>query len=536
MKVVAPRPRTLHSGDDSRGTGWLPTDLLSEQVNRLALFAIVGAALWTFGLFIDTVLVPLTRQPNVAWRAAAVEVTAIIVSIALFVYFKYSEQEATRKIDVGLGYMIFSAGGVAILNTQVHPPTVVTPNQISWTTLVILVSSMILQTSPRRMLAAALVAASLDPIGMGAAHLRGRAVPPMWDIFVAFLPNYVCAFIAMLPSSVLRRVGRRLREAEEFGSYRLVELLGHGGMGEVWRAEHRLLARDVAIKLVRPEVLGVAGPADTRLLLNRFEREARATAVLSSPHTIQVFDYGMTDDRTFYYVMELLSGRDLESLVREFGPVPANRAVFLLRQACHSLADAHARGFVHRDIKPANIYVCRKGLDYDFVKVLDFGLVKVKQADGAGLTVENVGQTTGTPAYMAPEVILGEAQIDRRADVYAIGCVAYYLLTGHLVFDAESSMKMLLQHVQARPLPPSSRTELRIPRELDDLVLACLEKDPDKRPQDAGDLWRLTCNCTSSEGWNQEAAKTWWELHLPELTGPLSLSQHPSHAPGSIVA
>src|SRR6185436_8038121 len=201
-------------------------------------------------------------------------------------------------------------------------------------------------------------------------------------------------------------------------------------------------------------------------------------AALSSPHTIQLFDFGATNDGTFYYVMELLIGRDLESLIREFGPMPADRAVFLLRQVCHSLADAHARGLIHRDIKPANIYVCRNGLEYDFVKVLDFGLVKFKGPDAVRLTAEHAGQTSGTPAYMAPEIILGEADVDRRADVYALGCVAYFLLTGQLVFEADSPMKMLMQHMHARPVPPSQRSELPIPRELDELVLACLEKDP----------------------------------------------------------
>src|SRR5262245_24008926 len=219
------------------------------------------------------------------------------------------------------------------------------------------------------------------------------------------------------------------------GSYHLVELLGRGGMGEVWRGEHRLLKRPAAIKLVRPELLGANSDADSHDMLRRFEREAQATAALSSPHTIRLFDFGVTSDRTFYYVMELLAGRDLESLVREFGPVPADRALFLLRQACHSLADAHARGLVHRDVKPANIYTCRMGLEYDFVKVLDFGLVKFADRTAMQQTLMTAAHTTtGTPAYMAPELILGEADIDRRADVYALGCVAYYLLTGQLVF------------------------------------------------------------------------------------------------------
>jgi serine/threonine-protein kinase len=306
--------------------------------------------------------------------------------------------------------------------------------------------------------------------------------------------------------------------------FELTELLGRGGMGEVWRARHRMLARDAAIKLVRPEVLGASSEAETRSILRRFEREAQATAALSSPHTINLFDFGTTHEGAFYYVMELLSGRDLESLIREFGPLPASRAVYLLRQVCHSLADAHSRGIVHRDIKPANIYVCRMGLDYDFVKVLDFGLVKVRDQKEAGQTLLTAEHgTTGTPAYMAPEVILGEADIDRRADVYALGCVAYYMLTGQLVFDADTPMKMLVQHVQSRPVPPSQRTELHVPRELDELVLACLEKDPNRRPRDAGELFALACRCQSPAAWDTARAQAWWEQHLPELTGALGV-------------
>ncbi len=337
------------------------------------------------------------------------------------------------------------------------------------------------------------------------------------------MPNFIVAVVSIVPSTILQKLGRRLHEAQRLGSYQLVELLGQGGMGEVWRAKHQLLARDAAVKLVRADVLG-GSETDARLVMRRFEREARATAALSSPHTIEIFDFGLSEDGAFYYVMELLSGRDLESLVREFGPVPADRAIFLLRQVSHSLADAHARGLVHRDIKPANIYVCRKGLEYDFVKVLDFGLVKVRHRGSAQQTLATIEHgTTGTPAYMAPEIILGENDVDRRADVYALGCVAYYLLTGQLVFEADTPMKMLLQHVQATPLPPSQRTELPIPRELDDLVLACLEKDPAKRPQDAGALFRLATECLSCSTWNHDTARTWWEAHLPELTGPLAL-------------
>ena len=334
---------------------------------------------------------------------------------------------------------------------------------------------------------------------------------------------------------MLQRLGRRISQVREAGSYELVQELGRGGMGEVWRAEHRLLARPAAVKIVRPEVLGAASEADVRLIMQRFMREAQATAVLSSPHTIDLYDFGFTSEGSFYYVMELLVGRDLESLVREFGPLPPNRAVYLLRQVCHSLAEAHSRDLVHRDIKPANIYVCRMGLDYDFVKVLDFGLVKFGDSPAMRRTVMTADHvTSGTPAYMAPEVILGDVETDRRADVYALGCVAYWMLTGQLVFEADTPMKMFLEHLHSEPIPPSQRTELPIPRDLDALVMQCLEKDPQKRPRDAGELFAMACGCKACDAWDNEAAREWWELHLAELTQALTLAVPAAPAVSSV--
>jgi serine/threonine-protein kinase len=422
--------------------------------------------------------------------------------------------------------MVLNAVGIAIMNGSALGSTMPNIPMVSWTAVLILIFSMISPTSPRQMLVAGLAAATMDPLVATLRSVIGLPSMGPQMAFLHYIPNYISAGIAMVPFRVMHRLGRRLREAEDLGSYHLVELLGRGGMGEVWRAEHRLLARHAAVKLVRPEMLGSGGPEDA-LVRRRFEREAQATAALGSPHTINVFDYGVTEEGTFYYVMELLSGRDLESLVREFGPVPADRVVFLLRQACHSLAEAHTRGLVHRDIKPANIYVCRMGLEYDFVKVLDFGLVKLRRRGPVQQTLTSmVDHTTGTPAYMAPEIILGEVNIDRRADVYALGCVAYYLLTGQLVFEGDTAMKVMLQHVQDRPVPPSQRSELPIPRELDDLVLACLEKDPKKRPRDAEALLAMAWQCRTCETWDQDRARTWWEGHLPELCGPLPISDN----------
>jgi serine/threonine-protein kinase len=527
MKRIAPRPPTPAGiAESGRTTGRLPDDLVREQIQRLALFAAVGAGLWTVGMVMDTVLVPLTVNVRAPRTAIAIEVTAIIVSIGMYLCARYGTQEPRATTAVGLAYMLFNAFAIAMLNTWVTPPTVATLGHISWIAIVILVSSMIVPASPPQILIASLAAASMDPLGVWIAHLRGFDVPSLATTLVLCMPSYSCAIVATLPSRMLQHIGRRLRQAQELGSYHLIELLGHGGMGEVWRARHQLLARHAAIKLVRPELLGAATQEDSRLLLRRFEREARATAALGSPHSIQLFDYGRTDEGTFYYVMEFLQGRDLESLIREFGPLPADRAMFLLRQVCHSLADAHARGLVHRDIKPANIYVCRMGLEFDFVKVLDFGLVKFSRSESIQQSMMTMTHgTTGTPAYMAPEIILGESDVDMRADVYAVGCVAYFLLTGQLVFEADTSMKMLMQHVHAQPVPPSQRSEMKIPRELDELIMSCLQKDPNLRPQNAEALLNAAHKCRTCETWDQDLAKLWWQRNLPELTGPLALPE-----------
>jgi serine/threonine-protein kinase len=524
------------ASDSGHPTTRLPTEMLSEQVRRLVVFSTVGVVLWTFALTVEALILPTLwtgYQRN--WRAIVIELFGSIGSGVMCYYMRRSSSDVERKNNLGPSMMLIHAVGIAVFNAWAFPPDGTELLRVSWIALLILIYSMIAPTSPRRMLIASLVAASLDPLAYTLVGLFGGPVQDPVYLFVICWPTYACAFIAIVPARVQQHLGRKLHEAQDLGSYHLVERLGAGGMGEVWRAEHRLLARNAAIKLVRPEVLGVKTANDAQVILRRFEREAQATAALSSPHTIQVFDFGITSDGTFYYVMELLAGRDLESLVREFGPLPPNRVIYLLRQVCHSLADAHARGLVHRDIKPANIYVCRMGLEYDFTKVLDFGLVKIKERTRDGDSMMTLDQTTtGTPAYMAPEAIVGNGEVDRRADVYALGCVAYFLLTGELVFQADTPMKMLLQHVQAQPTPPSERSELPVPRELDDLIMACLQKDPNLRPLDARALFKMACNCRGRDEWTQDQAEQWWKAHLPELTGPLAVSTSRAPTGGAV--
>jgi serine/threonine-protein kinase len=286
-------------------------------------------------------------------------------------------------------------------------------------------------------------------------------------------------------------------------------------MGEVWRAKHRMLARPAAIKLIRPDRLGGAGLESQQTLQQRFEREAQATALMRSSHTIDVYDFGVTEDGTFYYVMELLEGFDLETLVERFGPVPPERAVYLLRQVCESLSEAHEQNLIHRDIKPANIQLCRQGRPVDFAKVLDFGLVRPRLDVGSGdakLTAEH--QASGTPAYMAPEQALGDP-VDGRTDIYSVGCVAYWLVTGRLVFECDSPMTMMAHHLNKEPLPPSSCSEVPIPKALDAVILSCLAKDPTQRPQTADQLDAALARCESETPWTPERARNWWAMHEP---------------------
>jgi len=285
-------------------------------------------------------------------------------------------------------------------------------------------------------------------------------------------------------------------------------------MGEVWRARHHMLARDAAIKLIQPDALSRKSGNSAVLLRRRFEQEAKATALLRSPHTVELYDFGVTRDGVFYYVMELLDGIDLETLIKRYGPQPPARVVSILRQVCRSLADAHSHGMIHRDIKPTNIFLCRMGNEYDFAKVLDFGLVKILNDNETKMTVE--GATTGTPAYMAPELALGNSDLDARADLYGLGCVAYWLTTGCLVFDEKGATAMLLAHLQKAPVAPSTRTDLGIPACLDRAIMMCLAKKPAERPASAEAFAGLLESCGDIGSWTPEDAKHWWHANVAD--------------------
>ncbi len=304
-----------------------------------------------------------------------------------------------------------------------------------------------------------------------------------------------------------------LHSGQRAGNYRLIELLGRGGMGEVWTAEHELLRRPAAVKLIRADRdTGARGG----LLVKRFEREARVTAGLRSPNTVQLYDYGVTKDGAIYYVMELLDGIDLSSLVKEGGPIPVERAIWFLEGAARSLAEAHDAGLVHRDIKPANIMTCRLGHNLDHVKVLDFGVVR-SDPNQEDLDLTGVG-VVGSPAFISPEAIMGKKDIDGRADLYGLGCVGYWLLTGRPVFDSQTASAAFVDHCSKPPPRLSAVAAGDVPAAFEALMAACLAKEPGNRPASAAALWKQLRAIDVPRPWSPERAEGWWENTRPKAS------------------
>ena len=331
-----------------------------------------------------------------------------------------------------------------------------------------------------------------------------------WPGDVRELQSLIERSVTFAREPVLQIDAALLDEGVPLGHYRLLEKLGEGGMGEVWRARHQLLARPCAIKLIRPELLG-----DTKreAATERFRLEARTIARLTSPNTVRLYDFGVSETGGFYFVMELLTGMDVASVVERFGPLPPERVVALLRQVCRSLAEAHGEGVLHRDIKPHNLFLCRLGLEFDILKVLDFGLVKTLDDTTVQVTAEGV--LTGTPAYMPPERVLG-GTADERSDLYSLGCVAYWMLTGRTVFTGDP-MAVMIHHARTAPAPPSTLVAHALPAGLEEIVLACLDKAPEKRPASAVELWRRLGDVTLTTAWSPEQAERWWREHLPDF-------------------
>lgn len=346
-----------------------------------------------------------------------------------------------------------------------------------------------------------------------------------WALFVLLGLSSVAIFIYMVVVERLRREARKATiEAQQLGQYQLEAKLGSGGMGVVYKGFHAMLRRPTAIKMLDVEKVNDASIA-------RFEREVQVTCRLNHPSTIAIYDYGRTPEGVFYYAMEYLDGINLQTLVDRYGPQPESRVIHILQQICGSLYEAHSLGLVHRDIKPANIMLNRRGGETDVAKVLDFGLVKAVDEHGrAGLTVAN--SLTGTPLYMSPEAIESPDSVDGRSDLYAVGAVGYFLLTGQPVFTAPSLVELVRQHVSEVAVSPSQRLGKPISAEMEAALLACLEKSRAKRPQTARDLSQMLSKSPVVRAWTMDDSDAWWGRHEraaqgegPITGGPKSASQ-----------
>lgn len=453
-------------------------------------------------------------------------ITAVLITLAVILIERLGWFKPIWLLRVGLLYQLVIAATIAVFENAIPWQSDEYIRGTSTITLWLVSFALLVPAPPLMAAFYCLAGAATGPFVY---FLLTRAGYPEVDLnrlAIHYAPCFIIPIVSALVNMRVLRMERLAARARELGSYELFEPLNHGGMGEVWRARHRFLKRDAAVKVIRPDILLLQPGRAADSLRKRFEQEARAIAQLQSPHTVAIHDFGVTEDGGFYYAMELLDGYNLQTLVEQFGPQPPARVVHILTQACASLEEAHRLGMVHRDVKPTNLFLCRLGTSFDFCKLLDFGLVKhVLERDQSQMTA--TGAIPGTPACLAPEVAAGAPAIDHRVDLYGLGCVAYWLLSGQPVFDEPHSTAMIVAHLQKEPIPPSQRAGIAIPADLDGLVLRLLAKDPDARPASAAELSELLRQCRDLAPWTPGDAERWWHAHAP---APHAVSQPGAHA------
>ena len=518
---ISPTPTTDHV---SRVYLRLPPKLREDAAKRLARLSLLMAGVVVLVEFVEQLAQPQLASVLQDPINRLTTLGAVLLALGVYALQRYKVVTASTVLGLGMVFEVGVAFSISMVETAVpfrrDEPLLGISAVGPWIVLV----GVVIPNRPVWTLVTALAAATTWPAAFAINASRYHFETPAWGQLVVWPTiNYLMAVLAYGVGRHTYGTECEAQTAQELGSYRLVSPIGQGGMGEVWRATHQMLARPAAIKLVKPEMIAGSSARQADLFMKRFRREANVIAGLQSPHTVYLLDFGYSKGGQLYYVMELLDGISLETLVTSFGPQPAARVCVILRQVCESLDEAHQQGLVHRDLKPSNIMLCKVALTYDFVKVLDFGLAKhVGLPDTTQLTMEGVA--TGTPAYMAPEIAMGEAEVDGRADTYALGCVGYFLLTGSLVFPDANPMTIALKHIQAQPDRPSQRTELPIPDDLERIVMQCLEKKPADRPVSTKEMADMLADCDVPE-WTDDDATEWWGRNLPPTSSLRSFAQ-----------
>ena len=477
-------------------------DFLAE---RLALFARIACLASTGFLVTSLVIAALSRPGGVGlvfheFHYFHLAATVIFSFVWILAGSRALSEGGLRRLEAAgiVGAALAYAGMILTTPAEERPDQLV----LLIANAVLFGRAALVPSEPRRTTWISAASVAAIPVATWVLFTRQPApgLPAGAVVTQATLWAAFTVVVATLISNVTFHLRRSIARARRLGQYELLEKIGEGGMGVVYRAEHEMLRRPTAIKLLAPHAMGEQN-------LKRFEREAQLTARLTNPHTVSVYDFGRTPEGAFYYVMEYLDGIDLERLVREGGALPPGRAVHVLLQVCEALAEAHGVGLVHRDIKPANILLSEVGGIPDFAKVVDFGLVKDVSGEDVRLTRDDV--FAGTPQYLAPETIEDGMSSDPRSDLYSLGAVAYYLLTGTPVFDGRL-VEVIQSHLHRAPEPPSVRLGRRLPAQLEKVVLDCLEKDPGHRPDSAKALGDRLAACDDVEPWPTEEAQRWW--------------------------
>jgi eukaryotic-like serine/threonine-protein kinase len=475
---------------------------------RLALF--VKMMFWISWVLLGFVIAAYELYPEARPKGAdVVHPTAVIGLVIMGVLWvtQLAKRQPTIErlywidlvVSVGIGFVF---GLSAYMSADQRAAV--------WTAFVFVVfivmgRALIVPSSPRRTLvvsAAAMAPLAAAGVAMSIRHPEFLEFPPVAFAVGDLMCVGVTVVLATTGSGVIYGLRQKVSEAMQLGSYTLDEKIGEGGMGAVYRAHHAMLRRPTAIKLLPPAKLGAES-------LDRFEREVQHMSQLTHPNTVAVYDYGRSPDGVFYYAMEFLDGIDLETLVKVDGPQAAPRVVHILRQVCGALDEAHGLGLTHRDIKPANVILCRRGNQPDVAKVVDFGLVKEITRETTDHSATQV--ILGTPAYIAPEAVTDPETVGPPADLYALGAVGYYLLTGKRVFEGKTVIDLCVQHVSSQALPPSERTTRPIPPDLEALIMQCLAKAPADRPTSARALRVALARLPVYRDWDEATALSWWE-------------------------
>ncbi len=482
----------------------------TQAILRLRLRAAAVMLLIGFGVFLIRHVVGVLRDEPLFPALLGVHVLIVIVLSLIAAPLWWHSDVSIKKLRIA-ELVIFGlpAAFFLMLEQRVTLDDAargVMPPPLPFWLLLIFTYGMFIPNTWRR---ASLVigAMALAPIllvaGMILAYPQVAAEMSVTRVMQQVLVLVIAAVASVVGTRLINTQRREVFEAKQLGQYRLIKLIGAGGMGEVYLAEHRMLKRPCAIKLIHPDQAG-----DPRVLA-RFEREVQSTARLSHWNTIEIFDYGRTDDGTFFYVMEYLPGLSLEDVLKHHGPLPAERVIHFLRQACQGLREAHRVGLIHRDIKPGNVFAAHRGGLYDVIKLLDFGLVKLVN-ENPSVRLSQEGGISGTPLFMSPEQARGQSDLDAKSDIYSLGAVAYALVTGRPPFDGANAMDVMIAHVRDEVIRPSQH-HADVPADLEAVILRCVAKIPADRFPDVESLDQALAECAAADQWTQWQAARWWQ-------------------------